>query len=61
MYLLENEQQFGDKFELLEVEIAGNEALVERFGIRIPVLESKAGELGWPFELEDLIAWLNKA
>lgn len=38
--------------ELKLVEISESEALVEQYGIRIPVirLEGRAEELGWPFD-----------
>ena len=59
LYLLQNEDQFIDKFVLQPVEIASDDALFERFGVRIPVLEVNRAELSWPFELEDLFSWLN--
>jgi hypothetical protein len=39
-----------------EIEITTDEALVERYGVRIPVLRDTAGgkELGWPFDAEQL-------
>jgi len=57
-YLRFNDEQIGDRFQLYAVEIAGDEALVERFGIRIPVLSIGDEELGWPFELDELKSWL---
>ena len=38
--------------ELKQVEISESEALVEQYGIRIPVirLEGREEELGWPFD-----------
>jgi len=40
------------------VDIATDEALVERYGIRIPVVrnEARAEEIGWPFAMEELRA-----
>jgi len=38
------------------VDIANDEQLVKRYGIRIPVLRREAddSELGWPFDLDQL-------
>lgn len=46
---------------LNKIEIANNDALMERYGLRIPVLldESSQEELGWPFSEESLRAWLG--
>ena len=61
-YLLDNESSLKSLLQLELVEIANSEALMERYGVRIPVLmlESQAGptELGWPFELSELNDWL---
>jgi len=39
-------------WSLSRVDIAGDEALLERYGTRIPVLRDPAGgrEIGWPFD-----------
>ncbi len=39
-----------------EVDIAFDDALMERFGVRIPVLvdEASGAELGWPFDADRL-------
>lgn len=38
------------------VDIALDDALVERYGSRIPVLQSAQGqEVGWPFSLLDIL------
>ncbi|MEQ8953775.1 MAG: glutaredoxin family protein [Gammaproteobacteria bacterium] len=44
-------------FRLLTTDIANDEALMERYGMRIPVVrnEARAQELGWPFQPEDLL------
>ncbi|WP_439134157.1 glutaredoxin family protein [Pseudomaricurvus sp.] len=41
---------------LQEIEIANDDELVERYGIRIPVVrfEGSEQELGWPFTQEQL-------
>ena len=44
------------------VDIASNDALVDAYGMKIPVLRSVEGELrelNWPFDEESLIAWLS--
>lgn len=45
-----------------EAEIAEDDGLIERYGIRIPVLKSCASgdELGWPFDLEQLWQWVKQ-
>jgi hypothetical protein len=47
--------------ELVPVEIADSDELVDRYGIRIPVvrLEQTLAELGWPFNQYDLEEYLN--
>lgn len=44
-----------------EVDIADDEQLLERYGVRIPVLVVAAGgqELAWPFDAPMLRAWLE--
>jgi hypothetical protein len=44
-----------------EVDIAEDDALVERYGVRIPVLvdESSGAELGWPFDRDTLLVFLE--
>lgn len=48
------EQQFGVRVTV--VDIASDAALVDRYGIRIPVLVNRTTdqELGWPFQYQDL-------
>ena len=44
------------------VDIATNDALVEAYGMKIPVLrttENGVKELNWPFDEESLITWLS--
>ncbi|HSP57294.1 MAG TPA: glutaredoxin family protein [Halomonas sp.] len=48
-----------EEIELERVEISADDALIERYGMRIPVLEDDAGEeLDRGFEAERLGAWL---
>ncbi len=37
-----------------EVDIASDDALVERYGLRIPVIRQGSRELDWPFTLADI-------
>ena len=43
------------------VEIANSDILLQRYGARIPVLkiESESGELGWPFNQAQVIAFIK--
>ena len=43
------------------VDIAESEALVERYGTRIPVLQREPGgaELGWPFNEADVVKFIE--
>lgn len=58
-YLLENDPEVSQLYKFNKVEISDEEELVELFGIRIPVLVSSKGELGWPFEFEEMVTWLK--
>jgi hypothetical protein len=41
--------------KIIHTEIGDNDDLVERYGIRIPVIEFPNGnELGWPFDATDI-------
>ena len=43
------------EFEFTEVDISTSEALLVRYGVRIPVLRDPTGrELDWPFSAEQL-------
>lgn len=48
---------------LKEVDIADDSALLERYGIRIPVirLAGSSCELGWPFDSNDVHTFLEAA
>lgn len=45
-----------------QCDIADDDALLSRYGVRIPVLLHKPSgeELGWPFDAEELAQWLNQ-
>jgi len=46
---------------LIEVEIAHSDELIERYGVRIPVIstDQTESELAWPFSLEQLTSFLK--
>lgn len=41
------------------IDIADNDALIERYGLRIPVVKKgeDGAELGWPFDLQQFCEW----
>lgn len=43
------------------IDIADDDGLIERYGIRIPVLKrsDSGAELGWPFDAAALVRFLN--
>ena len=61
--LLVTLQNEGMGLDIDSVDIADSELLLERYGIRIPVvavIDTAAGrEIGWPFSLEELRAFLT--
>ena len=57
-YLMKHDPEVADTVNLEMIDIANDDALVEQYGIRIPVLVCLSRELGWPFELEELRSWL---
>lgn len=44
------------QFHLNEIDISASDAMIERYGIRIPVLAAAehTAELGWPFTAEQV-------
>ena len=40
--------------EVEVIDIAEDDALIEQYGVRIPVLEKNEKELGWPFTVNDI-------
>jgi thiol-disulfide isomerase/thioredoxin len=46
------------EFSVEALDIASDEALVDQYGIRIPVVrrQGQDKEIGWPFEPEDLLS-----
>ena len=58
--LLHEAQGCGYCFEITKVEIADSDQLIEKYGIRIPVISNEDGnELGWPFDSATLSAFLQ--
>ena len=53
----------GDADQLRKVDIADSPELMERYGIRIPVLQlgDTGAELGWPFDEARLREFLRQA
>ncbi|WP_426417883.1 glutaredoxin family protein [Aestuariirhabdus sp. LZHN29] len=52
-----------NNLQLLLVDIADSDEMIERYGIRIPVikLEGAQGELGWPFDEMQAVEFLNRS
>lgn len=50
-------------YHLVKVEISENNELIERYGIRIPVLafEGQHAELEWPFDASQLLNFIGKS
>ena len=48
-------------FEIIKVDIADDDLLIEKYGVRIPVIgrEDSGEELGWPFDHHGLVAFLS--
>lgn len=47
-------------FVLEWVDIADDDRLLDRYGVRIPVLQREDGaELGWPFDVDGVMAFLS--
>lgn len=47
--------------DMVSVDIAEDELLMQRYGVRIPVLKNSQNddELGWPFDAAKLQDWLD--
>ncbi len=46
-------------FSIQLVEISDSDSLIEKYGIKIPVLAINANELAWPFDLQELEDWIG--
>ncbi|MEK9869605.1 MAG: glutaredoxin family protein [Gammaproteobacteria bacterium] len=51
-------QREGLSVDIHETEIADSEVLLEKYSLRIPVVAAGAKEIGWPFTLPELRAFL---
>lgn len=49
----------GSEYRLIEVDIADSDALIEAFGLRIPVLTCKGHQLNWPFDSQQILEFLT--
>jgi len=59
-YVLLNRLKSDFLFTVQVIDIADDETLSETYGIRIPVLvNTQKSELSWPFNENDLRAWLK--
>ncbi|MET0355226.1 MAG: glutaredoxin family protein [Cellvibrio sp.] len=49
------------EYRLIEIDIATDDDLIERYGTRIPVLavSDRVGELNWPFNSEEVEHFLG--
>lgn len=57
--IAQQQRSVGD-FVVQEVDISDSDALFERYGLRIPVLQHPdQRELGWHFSAEQLVAFLS--
>jgi hypothetical protein len=58
--LLDDARRQGVRFRYRVLDIAEDEGLLERYGVRIPVLLREDGEeLGWPFDTPALVAFIG--
>ncbi|WP_144395435.1 glutaredoxin family protein [Pleionea sediminis] len=60
-YYAKQHKLIADDIELGIVDIVSDKKLVDAYGERIPVLFScqTQAELGWPFELDELVSWIS--
>ncbi|MEH6556650.1 MAG: glutaredoxin family protein [Oceanicoccus sp.] len=51
----------GGEYSLVEIDISDSSDLIERYGIRIPVvaMQGDGAEIGWPFDGEDFVGFLQ--
>lgn len=55
------DQVLDDRYQFIEQDIADDDQLIERYGVRIPVLRrpEQDSELGWPFDINNLVDFLK--
>ncbi|MDO3384188.1 glutaredoxin family protein [Gilvimarinus algae] len=52
--------ELPEPVRLVEFDIACDDRMIERYGLRIPLLKTPAGEeLGWPFTAEQVLSLLS--
>jgi hypothetical protein len=49
----------GLNLDIELIEIADSDELIERYGVRIPVVLKQTAEIGWPFTVQELEAFLE--
>ncbi|NVJ61032.1 MAG: glutaredoxin family protein [Gammaproteobacteria bacterium] len=60
-YYAKQQKLIRDDTELNIIDIIDDAVLTEKYKLTIPVLRrSDEEELGWPFELEELVDWVNQ-
>lgn len=49
-----------DRYKLVKIEISESDELMERYGLRIPVmaLQGQSAEIGWPFDAPQFAEFL---
>ena len=54
--------QASERIQWQPVEISDSDELIDRYGVRIPVVKEQGSEqeIGWPFSLEELRCWVRK-
>lgn len=58
--LLKEAQMQGVLSAFERIDIASDDELIERYGIRIPVVCCNNAELGWPFDYNGLQTFINQ-
>lgn len=52
-------QREGLSIDIVQTEIADSDDLMTKYGVRIPVIAAGDDEIGWPFTLPELRAFLQ--
>jgi glutaredoxin len=58
--LLRLTEQRPDRFQLKVIDIVESESLINKYGVRIPVVtkDQTDEDLGWPFSYDDLLNYV---
>ncbi len=59
MHLNQESIDVASNIDFQIIEISCDDTLIEKYGIRIPVLTFESKELSWPFAIEELYEWLS--